>query len=493
LLVPALAIAALVCALAWPMQGRTLGELSNYALVKALADGTPTIDRTRFEVGDVVAGDFRTIRGHVYSDKAPGLAFVTLPAYIALRTFGMRTSGDPTRALWALRLWGAVIPAALLLLITRALSEQLAPGYGTATAITLGAGTLILPLTTMFYSHVLTALLLLASFALLWWERAQAPRHLALVAAGFLVGFAITTEYPSALAAGVFGLYVLARRPWISRGLAYSAGVALGVVPLLAYNRWAFGSFTHLSYFGDELTSGNLAGRLDPSLINALFTFASMPGLVVLTPVLACAFLATALMYWAGMQAEALAIAGVFAAFTIYNASLPGVEYDAFTAGPRYLIPVLPLLALPLALTYRRWPLTTSSLALVSMILMAAMTGSHVHSGVDPHWFDEIVDRAFPTTAASLVGVTGWYAIAPFFVAIAAAGTFAAIAARGSAPRWDPLVAGLAVVAWAGVALFAPNTLDGDAATYSAYLPVAVVLCAFASILGASKLAAARI
>src|SRR5207244_10651440 len=128
------------------------------ALAKALASGTPTIDHTRFQVGDLTAGDFRTYRGHLYSDKAPGLAFVTLPAYLALRTLGLRTSGDPTQALWALRLWAVVLPGVGLLLIARSLAERISPGYGTATAVALGAGTLVLPLATLFFSHVLTGL-----------------------------------------------------------------------------------------------------------------------------------------------------------------------------------------------------------------------------------------------------------------------------------------------------------------------------------------------
>ena len=46
---------------------------AHYALVRALADGTPTIDRTRFEVGGGGTGDISRIHGHYYAAKAPGL------------------------------------------------------------------------------------------------------------------------------------------------------------------------------------------------------------------------------------------------------------------------------------------------------------------------------------------------------------------------------------------------------------------------------------
>lgn len=477
-----MAIAATACAFAWPIGGGALGERSNYALVKSLAAGTATIDRTRFEVGDLAAGDFRRFEGHVYSDKAPGLAFATLPAYGALRVLGVRTSGDPAEALWALRLWSVVLAGLLLLLIARGLAERIAPGHGAATAVVLGAGTLVLPFATVLYSHVLSALLVLASFALLWRERDGPPRLRLVTAAGLVAGLAVTTEYPTALAALGFGLYAILRKPRIFRAAAYSAGVLLGVTPLLAYNRWAFGSVTHLSYFGDELTSGTFRSWLEPSPINGLFTFFSMPGLLVLAPVLACGVVGLALLFARGNRAEALVIGLVVAAFTVYNTTLPGIEYDAYLWGPRYLVPVLPLLVVPIALTFRRWPLTTAAMGLVSIILVSVMSVSHGPAGPDPRWFDGLAERNFPPTAASVVGVTGWYAILPFFFALACAIVCAAVAAsRIRPPRWDALLAGLAVIAWAVAAAFAPSTLTGKADDYLAYVPVVLVPVGFAA------------
>ena len=45
------------------------------------------------------------------------------------------------------------------------------PGYGTAAAVTLGLATLVMPFATLFFSHVLAAMLAFAAFALLWRER----------------------------------------------------------------------------------------------------------------------------------------------------------------------------------------------------------------------------------------------------------------------------------------------------------------------------------
>ena len=48
------------------------------------------------------------------------------------------------RSIWALTLVGAVIPAVALLLLVRWVAERIEPGYGTAAAITLGLGTIVM-------------------------------------------------------------------------------------------------------------------------------------------------------------------------------------------------------------------------------------------------------------------------------------------------------------------------------------------------------------
>ena len=112
---------------------------------------------------------------------------------------------------WALGLVGVVLPAFVLLLLVRSVAERIEPGYGTAAAVALGAGTLILPFSTLFFSHVLSAMLAFAAFAVLWRERAGPPRLLLVAAAGALAGFAIATEYPLGLAAVVLGVYAMRR------------------------------------------------------------------------------------------------------------------------------------------------------------------------------------------------------------------------------------------------------------------------------------------
>ena len=190
---PALALLSVVALYASIVQGPGHNQNSHYALVKALASGTASIDRTRHEIGGLGTVDISMFDGRYYSNKAPGLALASLPAYLALEKARVRTTGDPTTMLWALGIWSVVLPAALLLLLVRSLAERVEPGYGTAAAATLGLATLVLPFATLFFAHMLSTLLVFAAFAILWRERESRGRLAIVALAGVLAGFAVTT------------------------------------------------------------------------------------------------------------------------------------------------------------------------------------------------------------------------------------------------------------------------------------------------------------
>ena len=141
-----------------------------------------------------------------------------------------------------------------MLLLWR-VAERFEPGYGAFTAVAVGLGTLLLPFSTMLFSHVFTAMLGFAAFALAMRERAGPPRPLLILVAGLLVGYAISSEYPLSFVAIVVGLYVLSRpgsrgaRPLAAAPRAPIGSAALvGIVPLLLYNHAAFLSFDHVAY-----------------------------------------------------------------------------------------------------------------------------------------------------------------------------------------------------------------------------------------------------
>ena len=60
------AVVALAAAMAWPVRNDGWTQSAHYALVRALADGTPRIDEYVSETGDIGYWE-----GHHYSVKAP--------------------------------------------------------------------------------------------------------------------------------------------------------------------------------------------------------------------------------------------------------------------------------------------------------------------------------------------------------------------------------------------------------------------------------------
>ena len=312
------AIALTVLAMALPIQKIDTGcaQNSTYALVRAFAAGTAVIDPYEKETCD------KSYRGgHFYSNKAPGLAMAILPAYEVVDGLGLLPESKRT-ALWIFGLWSSVLPAAIMLLLARRIANRFDPGTGTLVAVALGLATLTLPLATVDFGHVLAATLLLGAFAIALEQRGDEGRLLWLVLAGGLAGFAVTTEYPAALIALAVGIYAaIATRP-VRRLVAFGAGGLVGVLPLLLYNQWAFGSATSLSYgaaVSDEGSHGDITvghhddgfyGVLTPSLSAAVRILLADRGLLTVTPIMILCTVGVVLLVRRGLRAEAFAIGG---------------------------------------------------------------------------------------------------------------------------------------------------------------------------------------
>ena len=504
------AIACLALAYATVMQSLGWAETSNFALVRALSDGKAEIDEWHWETKDKSWHD-----GHFYSVKAPGLAFVTAPAYEALSAAGAHVasadlaknareggasrwertgtsrglySDDEKRAdevrsrieeeaplVWALGLIGVVLPAFVLLLLVRWMVERIEPGYGTAAAVALGAGTLMLPFATVFFSHVLSTTLAFAAFSVLWLERRGPPRLLLVAAAGALAGFAVTTEYPLALAGAVLGVYAM--RKSLKRGALYAAGVAAGVAPLVAYNVWAFGSPTHSSYKGAVaiqgdtghdvvgLNDGGFFGIDVPDFQIALDLLVANKGLITLAPVLGLALAGLVLLYRRGLRAETYVIAAIFLVYLTYNSGY-WLPFGGGSPGPRFLVPVLPFLAVPLGLAWKRWPATALGLTAASVLLMATATMTLPLIGNDDigYWAQIVEMASFEHTLLSVAGLdNNWIALAPFLLLLLGAGL---LAVRATGPvEWrsrERIAAVGIVLGWAVLAVALPEYRGRD-------------------------------
>jgi hypothetical protein len=211
-------------------------------------------------------------------------------------------------------------------------------------------------------------------------------------------------------------------------------------------------------------------------------------------PVLALGLVGLVMLYRRGRRAEALVIAGVTALIFAYDTGF--VEpFGGWGPGPRYLMPMMPFLVLPIALVYARAPLTTAALALGSVGFMVAATatepllpnnmGSFFRLGdiADTgRWFHRFGSGDFTPSMLTSAGFgRGWVAIAPFLLAVAAALALAARATPWPAvARRDLETAGVAVVAWLLLAIDGPLLLHHDRTTGGTLGLVATVALAAA-------------
>ncbi len=384
----AIALVAAAAATQLPLPGWNAG--AHYALVRSLVHGTPSIDRHLNQSGDIAYVD-----GHFYAAKSPGLAFLSVPVYLGFAAAGavpatyVTGQGPPgahqvsERAIWQVNL---VVVAAFfsLLLLIRSVTERKFPGTGLPVALLLGLGTMLLPFATLYFSHDVSALFGFAAFALLLRER-ERPSPRFLVGAGALAGLAVFVELPTAVVAACLGMYAMVDTPRVRRGLTFVGGFVAGLLPLAAYNAWAFGSplrngyssaVKELGASGHDVIGANgqgFFGLTYPHLHAALDLLLSERGLFLLTPVTLVAIGGLVLLAREGARREALLVGGLALAMLVYNSAYY-LPFGGHVPGPRFLVPLLPLLSLPLAASYRRWPIVTLATGALSAFWMIAAT-----------------------------------------------------------------------------------------------------------------------
>ena len=479
-----LAIVLMGLAYATVIQSFSWNQTSHFDLVEALDHGTTHIDSfiaAPGRPGHFDTGDKALYHGHWYPARAPGLAMLSLPYYKAIDALGAHAlartmaaqSGDD-EIIWMVGLWANVLPGLLLALLVWRVGDRFEPGYGAAAAVAVGLGTLLLPLSTLLFSHVLGALLAFAAFAVLLRERDGPGRPALLLAAGLLVGVAVTTEYPTLFAGLVLGLYVL----WapgsplrdvaatVRRGGAYALGVLVGVIPLGLYNHAAFGSFTHVAYHDIPHNQAGFFGINTPSLAGAYALLVDSRGLLTLSPVLVAALVGVVVMHRRGNRAEAYTIGGIFLVYLIYNSGY-FLPFGGGVPGPRFLTTTLPFLAVALAVALRRFPGPTIALAGASAATYAIATLTHPLTGYETEvveWTRLARQGAFQPTVMSALGLgRGWLAPLPF---VALAGLAVIVVATvtprarltGRSAAWGVV----AIVAWAVLAAWAPRALGAD-------------------------------
>ena len=330
-----------------------------FAAIRMVEDGTATIDPFA-----PLTIDKAQFGAHAYLDKAPGMTLMALPA-IAL-TDGITgdraehhalSSVDPgfvrylkLRTRVAAATGSALLTAiAAVLLFDLALSLTGSAGAALFAALGYALGTPIWGYSTTLLGHASVGALFVIALA---GVARGGARWLGV--AGLALGWAVVIEYQAVLAGSAIGLWAVWRQRARPRALApFLAAGLIGLVPLFAYNLFAFGTPFRIGYsgvVGFEGMNQGLFGLTVPRIaVLREILIGPMRGLLWVAPIL---FLAP-IGLWRLAEARAtralaLTAVGVTLIALLVNAAY--VYWDGGNAtGPRHAMPLAGVAALGLA------------------------------------------------------------------------------------------------------------------------------------------------
>jgi hypothetical protein len=342
-----------------PLQAKSAQDSSHFCLSRALLHGRLSLDDCAG-----LSLDHSRYGGHLYSNKAPGVPLLAIPAVLATG-LPLPVSQHPPRdwRLDAVRLFVSGLPFLLAVFLIGRIAEGLRPRTGGLALVTFGLGTLIAPFAAVGFDHAATAAAGIAAFVLAWSRRP--------LAAGALAGCAVLCEYEAAIVVVALALYVVVKGGR-SAALRYLLGAAPGVLLLALYDWAAFGApwRNPLSYSDNVYRAKHAVGFLGVQLPNAhaaRLVFFGEKGLLVTSPVLAAAAVGLVLLWREGCRAEAT-VCGVVVATLAFAESGYFDPYGGDSPGPRYFVAALPFLAVGLAPAFHRLRWASVALAVPSVL-----------------------------------------------------------------------------------------------------------------------------
>jgi hypothetical protein len=471
-----LAVVAL-CAIAYlyvfpyhPKIGNPNEKLRLYMTAAIVEEGSYAVNTFRQRWGWV--NDAALVDGKFYSVKAPGTSFLGVPAYYVYHRIQQARGAKVNLhvATWLVRVTAVIFPTLLFLFFfhrwlgRHSSREWLVDG----TTLGLALASPAYAYAVMFVSHTLTASAVFVAFSLLEGmarERRCSGREAFL--AGLFTAAITLLAYPAVLLSLLFSLWALVRvRPY-KRLVPFTVGGLLPTLAVMHFHWKAYGSpfkTGHLTLENKAFSAGHeegLMGATSPSLEGLVgLTLDPRQGLFPLAPWLLFAVVGFVVLAKrrSGREAGLIALVGCLLVY-LFTASL-NIWHAGWSIGPRYLAPLLPLLAF-VALVgaerlCERWPRATASLFVgglgVGLLASGIASAYYPHIPVDMlRMLPDLFLVAFrhdyaPYNALNLLGVWGTLSMVPLFALLLAVLGRMLFAAHREQPSWRvPLGAFLAL------------------------------------------------
>jgi hypothetical protein len=355
---------------AWFFAGGGWNQNAHFDLARALVERqTLHIDGYRQNTGDIswspVGGIWRP-----YINKAPGASFLAAVPYFFVYHIERALHVPIDSWKWmTINAWivtaltcgvcGALIP---VVLYRWGRKRDVSPLRAVLVSLTIAFGTIVFPFSTTLFAQVPAALFLLLAFAYV----GERP-----LLAGVFAGIAGWCFYVCIPAAVVLAFFAGRKRI-----LRYIAGGAPFAILLGAYHNACFGSpfRTSVQLSTGFTEPGLLFGVFRIPTVEALWglTFSEYRGLFIVSPVLLLA-----LFPW--RKGRELAMAATLILVTLLVVASFNQWSGGFAFGSRYLLPVIPLFAIPLF-----WIRGRAWIAIAVVLAILSCGQQFIATSVDP-------------------------------------------------------------------------------------------------------------
>ncbi len=302
--------------------------------------------------------------GHYYSAKAIGVPLLGIPVYWLIRNLTPLGDTSPFFALniYAVRLFVTSLPFSILGLVMFNLSRKMGIDRAKSLCMVLAysLGTIALNHAMIFSGQQTAASFCFFSFAMIFSlklitgknKNAGVPYSLI---AGLLAGIGALSDYTSMYIVLLLVIYLFSAKIPFRHKISYIIGGLPCLILLALYNFHCFGSIFSFSY--SHLTneafmngaSEGLLGITLPKLSNIIsILFSPSRGLFFIMPIfLYSVFGLLKMLKNKLFLPEAALIILIFLGYLFINGGFYG-WHGGWTYGPRYLVPMLPFLALPI-------------------------------------------------------------------------------------------------------------------------------------------------
>ncbi len=339
----------------------SVDEVSMYCVTESL------VKRGRFDTDQIAWTEWTTTfseaqgifgpEGHVYSKKGLAISLLAAPLYwLALKVPGL----GMLHTTFLLNAIVTALTGSVMYLLVRRLDYT--PAVSLVTALVFGLGTMAWVYSKYFFSEPLSALLLLLAFFLVLqarsndfnrWPRDRTTKVVTTIGAGFVSGWAMLSRANNGLIVPILMLYILCmrcsddfsrlpsllRRAW-RPVVCYLLGLILPLVVFALYNALKSGHPLQTGY--------DLAVFTPAYFWKGAFKLLLSPyrGLLFYMPVLVLC-LAAFPCFFRKHLAEAGVCAAIPLAYFVLFSVWPSGE--GLSWGPRFLVPTVPFLVIPLA------------------------------------------------------------------------------------------------------------------------------------------------